>query len=124
MPVIDREGMGGQLILHGSAKIAESASIDVSADVHVYEDVGIAEEALILTHAHEHGHHGPVSATPLLICRGAFIGERAIILPQVRVIGEGAVIGAGAVVTRDVPAGETWAGNPARRTRRIKAKQA
>lgn len=45
--------------------------------------------------------------------RGASIGAGAVILPGLT-IGEGAMIGAGAVVTRDVPAGEVWAGNPAR----------
>jgi len=41
------------------------------------------------------------------------IGAGAVILPGVT-IGEGAVIGAGAVVTKNVPAGETWVGNPAK----------
>jgi acetyltransferase-like isoleucine patch superfamily enzyme len=49
-----------------------------------------------------------------LVRRGASIGAGAVILPGVT-IGEGAMIGAGAVVTRDVPDGETWVGNPARR---------
>lgn len=41
------------------------------------------------------------------------IGMGALIGPGIR-IGEGAVIGMGAVVTKDVPPGETWVGNPAR----------
>jgi UDP-3-O-[3-hydroxymyristoyl] glucosamine N-acyltransferase len=41
------------------------------------------------------------------------IGLNATILPYKKV-GDGARIGAGAVVTKDVPAGETWAGVPAR----------
>jgi UDP-2-acetamido-3-amino-2,3-dideoxy-glucuronate N-acetyltransferase len=45
--------------------------------------------------------------------KGASIGSGALVLPGVE-IGEGALIGAGAVVTRDVPAGATVAGNPAR----------
>lgn len=42
-----------------------------------------------------------------------FIGLNATLLPTIK-IGKGAVVGAGAVVTMDVPAGETWVGNPAR----------
>lgn len=49
-----------------------------------------------------------------VIKRGASIGAGAILLPGIT-IGEGAMIGAGAVVAKDVPAGETWVGNPARK---------
>jgi acetyltransferase-like isoleucine patch superfamily enzyme len=51
--------------------------------------------------------------TPTLIKRGASIGSNATILCGVT-IGEGALIGAGSVVTHDVPAGVVVAGNPAR----------
>lgn len=50
--------------------------------------------------------------------KGAFIGAGTIILKGVT-IGEKSVIGAGSVVTTSVPAGEIWAGNPARYIRRI-----
>lgn len=52
-------------------------------------------------------------ARPIVIGAQVFIGARAIILKGVRV-GDRAVVGAGAVVTRDVPAGALAAGNPAR----------
>ena len=44
------------------------------------------------------------------ICEGASIGAGATILPGIT-IGRNAVIGAGSVVTKDVPEGETWVGN-------------
>lgn len=47
------------------------------------------------------------------ICKGAKIGGGSVILPGVT-IGENATVGAGSVVTRDVPAGATVLGNPAR----------
>ncbi|MFN3020957.1 acyltransferase [Chryseobacterium sp. TY3] len=49
-----------------------------------------------------------------LVRKGASIGANATILPGLT-IGENAVIGAGSVVTKDVPAGETWFGNPAKK---------
>jgi acetyltransferase-like isoleucine patch superfamily enzyme len=48
-----------------------------------------------------------------VVKRGASIGSGAVLLCGIT-IGEGAMIGAGSVVTRDVPAGATVAGNPAR----------
>ncbi|HMM38438.1 MAG TPA: acyltransferase [Desulfovibrio sp.] len=49
---------------------------------------------------------------PTRICRGASIGSNATILPGI-IIGEQALVGAGAVVTRDVPPHAVVAGNPA-----------
>jgi acetyltransferase-like isoleucine patch superfamily enzyme len=59
-----------------------------------------------------------VPSGPIRLCRGAWIGARAIILKGVTV-GEGAVVGAGSVVTRDVAAHTMVAGNPARLIREI-----
>ncbi|KQP11959.1 sugar O-acetyltransferase [Pseudorhodoferax sp. Leaf267] len=50
---------------------------------------------------------------PVIIGRNVWIGGGAILLPGITV-GDDALIGAGSVVTRDVPAGATVVGNPAR----------
>jgi acetyltransferase-like isoleucine patch superfamily enzyme len=52
-----------------------------------------------------------------LVCKGASIGTGATILGNVK-IGERAIVGAGAVVTKNVPPGATVAGNPAKFIRR------
>lgn len=49
---------------------------------------------------------------PITIQKGAFIGADTIILKGVT-IGERAVVGAGSVVTKDIPHDEIWGGNPA-----------
>ena len=51
--------------------------------------------------------------SPVRVCRRASIGSGAVILCAVT-IGEDAMVGAGAVVTKDVPRGAVVAGNPAR----------
>jgi sugar O-acyltransferase (sialic acid O-acetyltransferase NeuD family) len=53
----------------------------------------------------------------VVVERGAYVGSGALVRGYLT-IGAGAVVGMGAVVTRDVPPGEVWVGNPARRLAR------
>ncbi len=58
---------------------------------------------------------GEWKCIPTEVCTRASIGSGAVILCGVR-IGRNAVVGAGSVVTKDIPDGEVWLGNPAHRT--------
>jgi UDP-2-acetamido-3-amino-2,3-dideoxy-glucuronate N-acetyltransferase len=53
-----------------------------------------------------------------IIRYGARIGANVVVLPGVE-IGEQALIGAGSVVTKNVPSREVWAGNPAKKLRDV-----
>lgn len=63
-------------------------------------------------------HEGLEFALPIVIKKGAWLGGNVTVLPGVT-IGERAVIGAGSVVTRDIPADVVAAGSPARVLRKI-----
>ena len=60
------------------------------------------------------GAEGDMPDSPLEICEDVWIGARAIILPGCTRIGAHSIIGAGAVVTKDVPDYAIVGGNPAR----------
>lgn len=60
-----------------------------------------------------------VNSKPIKICNDAWIGLNVIILKGVT-IGEGAIVGAGSVVTKDVPAWTVVAGNPAQVVKYLK----
>lgn len=66
-----------------------------------------------VTHSGELMVKGQWSLEQTLVQRRASVGSGAVILPGVT-IGEGAIIGAGSVVTKDVPPLTTVVGNPAR----------
>ena len=91
-------------------------------EVHIGNHVMIGPNVQIYTPAHElqveARNQGLEVANAILIEDNVWIGGGAILLPGVRV-GRNAVVGAGAVVTRAVPANTVVAGNPARVIREI-----
>lgn len=74
--------------------------------VHVGHDAIIGQDCELAPHCSVGGH--------VEIGHRVRVGQGATFKPYVKV-GDGARIGMGAVVVKDVPAGETWVGNPARR---------
>lgn len=71
------------------------------------------------TKCHPDGNiYGIEYALPIWIADHVWVGSNAVILPGVS-IGEGTVIGAGSVVTGDIPAGVLAVGNPCRVVRRL-----
>jgi UDP-2-acetamido-3-amino-2,3-dideoxy-glucuronate N-acetyltransferase len=58
------------------------------------------------------------SVVATMIEKGVSIGSSVTVLCGV-FIGTGAIVGAGSVVTKDIPANEIWAGNPARFVRKV-----
>lgn len=84
----------------------------IPSGVTIEDEVFIGPRATFTNDLHPRAV-GEWSITPTLVKKGASIGAGAVIVCGVT-IGEGATVGAGAVVTRDVPAGETVVGNPAR----------
>lgn len=74
----------------------------------------IAQEVYLCAGTHDFSKSSlPLVTGEIVIGADAFLGVRALVLPGVE-IGDGAIIGAGAVVTRDVPPWMIVVGNPAR----------
>jgi maltose O-acetyltransferase len=91
-------------------------------DIAIGADVQIATGVQLLTATHpidpEARRAGWESGAPIVIEDNVWLGGGVIVCPGVR-IGEHTVVGAGSVVTRDLPAGVVAVGNPARVVRPI-----
>lgn len=91
----------------------------IPSNVVFGDNVMTGQELLIFTSNHRMdrldipmGAQGMTESKTVVIGNDVWIGARVTILPGVH-IGNGAVIGAGAVVTKNVPDYEVWGGNPA-----------
>jgi UDP-2-acetamido-3-amino-2,3-dideoxy-glucuronate N-acetyltransferase len=81
--------------------------------IRLEDDVFVGPNATFTNDRVPRSRQHPKSFPQTIVRRGASIGASATLLPGVE-IGEGAMVGAGAVVTKNVPAGATVVGNPAR----------
>lgn len=74
---------------------------------------------ITVNHVEDPAHRRDVYARSIHIEKNAWIGANAMVLPGVTV-GENAIVGAGAIVTKDVPANVIVVGSPAKVLRRVK----
>jgi acetyltransferase-like isoleucine patch superfamily enzyme len=109
---------GTMLFADPAATITIESDVLIGSGVHMY--VG------------NHEFHDPsvpiidqgrLPSRPVVLRRGCWIGANAVLLPGVT-IGENAVVGAGSIVTRDVPSRVVVAGNPAKVIRSLEPAQA
>lgn len=124
-----RQRLGGQMtVIHPWASISRRAEIGKGSFIGARACIGpgakIGKGAIINTGAiieHEcivgdyaHVASGAILSGKAQVGDGALVGAGAVIRLGQRV-GAWAIVGCGAVVVKDVPAGERWAGNPARK---------
>lgn len=126
--VLEKDGV--EVRVGSRTHLGGGALVDAACGIEIGDDVLIAFEVLIMDHD-SHAMHfesrqhdvrdwmrgtkdwTSVVRQPVRIDNKAWIGARTIVLKGVT-IGEGAIIGAGSVVTGDVPPWTLAAGNPAR----------
>lgn len=104
----------GNISIGEGSVVGQNAFLDGRDKLVIGKHVDIASDVLIYNSEHDINSEdfGPICA-PVEIGDYVFIGPRAIILPGVK-IGKGAVVAAGAVVTRDVGEFEIVGGIPAK----------
>jgi len=108
-----------ELVIGRGTWIGQAAFLHAAGGLWVGADVGIGLHVCILTSSHdEPGRDLPIMSgslkfSPVRLEDGCDLGIGSILLPGVTV-GRGAQVGAGAVVTDDVPPFAVVAGNPAR----------
>jgi putative colanic acid biosynthesis acetyltransferase WcaF len=108
------------LTLEDRACLGDRANAYSLGPIIIKNAATVAQEAYLCAGTHDFDDPRlPLKTAGITIGENAFVGARAVILPGVHV-GRGAVIGAGSVVTRDVPENVICAGNPAKVLRQRK----
>jgi len=108
---------GFNIIIGNNIFINSQTQFDTSAKIIIEDNVVISHQVSFITGSHIIGSHnnraGDYDPKPIIIKKGSWICAKAIILPGVT-IGEGSIVAAGTIVTRDVIPDVMVAGVPGR----------
>jgi acetyltransferase-like isoleucine patch superfamily enzyme len=112
-------GADPQLSLGARTYVGQNTYLGVHYPIQTGKSVMIGAYSYIISANHRFARrdipiqHQGFEGAPIMIEDEAWLGTHVVVLPGVK-IGRGAIIGAGSVVTKDVPAWEIWGGVPAR----------
>ena len=106
--------LGKNVFINACCRFQDQGGITIGDGTLVGHNVTIAT----LNHDYNPNNRASITPKPVKIGKNVWIGSDSTILPGVE-IGDGAIIGAGSVVTKNVPANTIAAGNPARIIRKI-----
>lgn len=106
--------LGKNVFINAGCKFQDQGGIEIGDNVLIGHNVVIAS----INHDFSPANRQSMYAKKVKIGSDVWIGSNSTILPGV-CIGDGAIIGAGSVVTRDVPSCALVAGNPARILKKI-----
>lgn len=114
--------INAQVLMEGGAKIGDRVTIKPGVQlwdgIELEDDVFIGPNATFTNDKIPRSGNKHFFLEKTIVRKGASIGANVTILPGI-IIGEKAIVGAGSVVTEDIPAHEIWAGNPARKIKSI-----
>ncbi|CAZ84090.1 unnamed protein product [Tuber melanosporum] len=110
--------LGRDVLIEAGCTILDSCSVTIKARTVLSPDVSIYSATHPIDPRKRNGSKGPELAKPVMIEEDCWLGGNVIVLGGIS-IGKGSVVGAGSVVTRDVPPYTVVAGNPARVIRGI-----
>lgn len=107
--------LGKNVFINADCKFQDQGGITIGDNALIGHNVVLAT----LNHEEDPNKRGNLIAAPINIGKNVWIGSNATILPGITV-GDGAIIAAGAVVTKDVEAESIVAGVPAKFIRKVK----
>ena len=110
---------GSELFIDDNARI-NGVHISAQLSIHIGKNVRIAPNTVIIDSDFHSvsDHFAPGKSSPVVLEDDVWVGMNCVILKGVR-IGKNAVIAAGSVVTKNVPAGTVYAGVPAKFIKKI-----
>lgn len=99
-------------------RVTIKSGVQLWDGLRIEDDVFIGPNVSFTNDKYPRSKQYPQQFEQTVLRKGASIGAGAVLVCGIE-IGERAMVGAGSVVTKDVPAGELWAGNPAGFIRKI-----